>query len=71
MDELNELRKASEALNSVEPKWTTEEAVMSTPYSEAEVWRNLLEQQFLDGGRRFNGPPGMWGDIVSRLSKPV
>lgn len=61
--------KASSTAEAMESKWTTEEAVMSTPYSETEEWRKILEQQFLDGG--FNGPAGMWEEVVARLSKPL
>ena len=65
--ELDELRKLLDDPGSGEPTWTTEEAVISTPYSETVTWERLLEEQYFAGGRRFNGPPGMWEKLVARI----
>ena len=65
--ELDELRKLLDEPDSGGPTWTTEEAVISTPYSETATWERLLEEQYFAGGRRFNGPPGMWEKLVTRI----
>lgn len=65
--QLDELRKLSGEPDSDEPAWTTEETVISMPYIETEAWEKLLEHQYFAGGRRFNGPPGMWEKLVARI----
>lgn len=53
--------------DSGEPAWTLEEGLISTPYCETATWEKLLEEQYFAGGRRFNGPPGMWDKLVARI----
>ena len=65
--ELDELRKLLDEPDSDEPTWTTEEAMISMPYSEIAEWEKMLEHQYFAGGRRFNGPPGMWEKLVARI----
>ena len=65
--ELDELRILLDEPDSDEPTWTTEEAMISMPYSETAMWEKMLEQQYFAGGRRFNGPPGMWEKLVARI----
>ena len=65
--ELDELRILLDEPDSDEPTWTTEEAMISMPYSETAMWEKMLEHQYFAGGRRFNGPPGMWEKLVARI----
>ena len=64
---LDAIRTALNGPNSGQPRWTTEEAIMSMPYSEAEEWEKMLEYQYFAGGQHFNGPPGMWDKLVERI----
>ena len=63
----DELRKPTGELDLDDQSWTTEEAEISMPYSETAAWERLLGEQYFAGGRRFNGPPGMWEKLVARI----
>ena len=65
--EMEKLSQLLDSTDSGDPTWTTEEAVISTPFSKTATWERLLEEQYFAGGRRFNGPPGMWEKLVARI----
>lgn len=50
------------------PTWTTEEAQLSTPYSERETWERILMWDLLDGKARFQGPPGLREEMTKLLA---
>lgn len=50
------------------PTWTTEEAQLSTPYSEREKWERILMWDLLDGKARFQGPPGLREEMTKLLA---
>lgn len=50
------------------PTWTTEEAQLSTPYSEREMWERILMWDLLDGKARFQGPPGLRDEMAKLLA---
>lgn len=50
------------------PTWTTEEAQLSTPYSEREKWEHILMWDLLDGKARFQGPPGLREEMAQLLA---
>lgn len=50
------------------PTWTTEEAQLSTPYSECEAWERIVMWDLLDGRGRFQGPPGLRDEMAKLLA---
>lgn len=50
------------------PTWTTEEAKLSTPYSERETWARIIMWDLVDGKSRFNGPDGLRAEMVQLLA---
>lgn len=65
---LDQLRAELNNPEQVGPTWTTEEAQLSTPYSERETWERILMWDLLDGKARFQGPPGLREGMAQLLS---
>jgi hypothetical protein len=65
--DIHKLRELLDKPGSGEFNWTTEESIISMPYSETAEWEMMLEHQYFAGGPRFNGPPGIWEKLVARI----
>lgn len=50
------------------PAWTTEEATLSTPYSDRETWARIIMWELVVGRSRVSGPDGLRDEMAKLLA---